>query len=104
PLAPTRFVGIFSAQHQRGRPVMLAIHEHATVEEAGRELLPFILDAKNWIVLERLREDRGARPGENAEYQRRVGPLRICASVDVTPRLDVFLRVGFRAPGLSPMK
>src|SRR4051812_30361049 len=83
---------------------MLSIHEHATVEEAGKELLPFILEAKKWVVLERVRDNQGARPGENPEYQRRVGALRICASVDVTPKLDVFLRVGFRAPGLSPMK
>jgi hypothetical protein len=32
-----------------------------------------------------------------------VGSLRICASVDVTGRLDVFLRIAFRAPGLSLM-
>jgi hypothetical protein len=83
---------------------MLSINELATVEDAGRDLLPFILDPINWVVLERLREDTTARPGENPEYQRRVGPLRICASVDVTPTLDVFVRVGFRAPGLSPMK
>ena len=83
---------------------MLSIHETKTVEEAGRELLPFILDVENWVVLERLRQEQRARPGENPEYQRCVGSLRICASVDVTPALDVYLRVGFRAPGLSPMK
>jgi hypothetical protein len=41
---------------------------------------------------------------QNADYQRRVGPLRICASVDVTSGLEVHLRVAFRAPGLTPIK
>jgi hypothetical protein len=83
---------------------MLSIHEHATVEEASRELFPFIAHPKNWVALEGLSREPGARPGENAAYQRRVGALRICASVDVTGALGVFLRVGFRAPNLSPLK
>jgi hypothetical protein len=40
----------------------------------------------------------------NASHQRRVGSLRICASVDVTASLKVFLHVAFRAPQLTPMK
>lgn len=83
---------------------MLSIREHQSVAEASRELLGFILDPRNWVPLERLRHEPSARPGENSSYQRRVGNLRICASVDVTPSLDVFLRVAFRAPGLSPMR
>ncbi len=83
---------------------MLAINQHTTVEEAGGELLGFILDPFNWVYLEALHQDPSSRPGENAEYQRRVGKLKICASVDITPSLEVYLRVGFRAPGLSPMK
>ena len=83
---------------------MLSVSEHATVEEAGGELLGYILDPRNWVALDRLRTDPAARPGENPSYQRRVGPLRICASVDVTPDLVVFLRVAFRGPALSPMK
>jgi hypothetical protein len=83
---------------------MLSIHEHETVEEASSELLDFILKAQNWVMLETLREQPSARPGANASYQRRVGALRICASVDISPTLEVFLRVGFHAPGLTPMK
>jgi len=30
--------------------------------------------------------------------------LRICASVDITPELIVFLRVAFRGPKLAPMQ
>ena len=83
---------------------MLSIHELATVEEASKELFPFIAHPRNWVPLEALGTQPGARPGENAAYQRRVGPLRICASVDVAPSLAVFLRIAFRAPGLTPMK
>lgn len=83
---------------------MLSVSEHATIEEASRELLGFILDPRNWVALERLRVEPEARPGLNPAYQSRVGRLRICASVDVTPDLDVYLRVAFRAPDLTPTR
>lgn len=83
---------------------MLSSHQHTTVEDAGRDLLRFILDPAHWISIERLAREPHLRPGQNPDYQRQVGTLRICASVDVTPSLDVFLRVGFRAPGLTPVK
>ncbi|XXF79323.1 hypothetical protein P2318_06110 [Myxococcaceae bacterium GXIMD 01537] len=83
---------------------MLSIHEHATVEEASADLLDFILGPDNWVSLAQPSQDPSARPGQNALYQRRVGSLRICASVDVTPELGVFLRIAFRAPGLTPVK
>jgi len=83
---------------------MLSIHAHPTVEDAGEELFPFIVRPENWVALEGLARHRGVRPGESAAYQRVVGPLRICASVDVTPELAVFLRVGFRAPQLTPLQ
>jgi hypothetical protein len=83
---------------------MLSIHEHATVEEASNALFPFILHPRNWVALEAMASEPGTRPGQNPAYQRRVGNLRICASVDVAPTLAVFLRVAFRAPSLSPMK
>jgi hypothetical protein len=83
---------------------MLSIGEHASVEEAGTELLAYILDPRNWVVLDRLRTDPAARPGDNPSYQRRVGALRICASVDITPELIVFLRIAFRGPKLAPMQ
>lgn len=83
---------------------MLAIHESATVEEASSDLLDFILAPENWISLASGSEEPSSRFGQNALYQRRVGSLRICASVDVTPNLGVFLRVAFRGPGLTPVK
>jgi hypothetical protein len=83
---------------------MLSIHENRTLEEASSDLLAFILDPSNWVMLEELRQHPNQRPGENADYQRRVGALRICASVDVTPRLDAFLRIAFRGPGLTPTR
>lgn len=83
---------------------MLSVQENASLQEAGAELLEFILSAEHWVPLEQLSREPQLRPGQNAAYQRRVGALRICASVDVTPSLEVFLRVAFRAPGLSPVK
>ncbi|HEX8701309.1 MAG TPA: hypothetical protein VF815_20960 [Myxococcaceae bacterium] len=83
---------------------MLAINEHATVEEASSDLLDFILTPENWLSVEQQTEDASARPAQNVLYQRRVGPLRICASVEVSAPLETFLRVAFRAPGLTPVK
>jgi hypothetical protein len=82
---------------------MLSIHEHATLEEASVELLDFALEPSNWMPV--LAPD--ATPTtvpQDVRYQRRVGPLRIYATLEVTPSLDVFLRIAFRAPGLSPVK
>lgn len=69
--------------------------EHASVEEAGGELLDFILLPQNWAA-----EDARTRP----EYQRRVGSLRMYATVEMNDELEAMLRVGFFAPGLSPTK
>jgi hypothetical protein len=79
-------------------------HQHSTIEEAGGDLLDYILDPAHWVSLDRLKAEPELRPGTNPNYQRQVGALRICASVDVTSTLDVFLRVAFRAPGLTPLK
>lgn len=83
---------------------MLSIHEHSTLEEASTELLEFVLSPQNWVALSELKSNPNARPGQNPDYQRRVGSLRICASVDLTANLEGFLRIAFRAPGLTPMK
>ncbi|GHG68622.1 hypothetical protein [Comamonas sp. JC664] len=83
---------------------MLSIQEHATVDEASNELLDFVLKPYNWLSLTRTSTDPAAWPGQNTLYQRRVGSLRICASVDVAATLDVFLHIAFRAPGLTPVK
>jgi hypothetical protein len=84
--------------------MQLAIHEHATVEEASKDLLDFILEPTNWLSLEEQASDASLRPAQNALYQRRVGPLRICACLELSSSLEVFLRIAFRAPGLTPVK
>ncbi|MBN1205990.1 MAG: hypothetical protein JXB05_13820 [Myxococcaceae bacterium] len=83
---------------------MLAIHENATVEEASSDLLDFILKPANWLSVEQQAEDPSVRPAQNVLYQRRVGPLRICACAEVSSSLEVSLRIAFRAPGLTPVK
>ncbi|MGZ3459674.1 MAG: hypothetical protein ACXU86_14360 [Archangium sp.] len=83
---------------------MLSIHEHATLEEASAELLQFALAPSNWATALPLNQAPTSAPGQDVQYQRRVGPLRIYTIVEVAPSLDVFLRVAFRAPGLTPVK
>lgn len=83
---------------------MLSIQEHHTMEEASRSLLDFVLEPRNWVHLDGLADDPSGRPGLNPSYQRRVGSLRICVSVDVGPNLETFLRIAFRGPGLTPSK
>jgi hypothetical protein len=80
------------------------VAESSTLIAAGEDLLAFITDPKQWVPLERLRHDPHARPGQNPSYQRNVGNLGICASIDVAKNLEVFLRVAFRAPNLTPAK
>ncbi|HEX8825986.1 MAG TPA: hypothetical protein VF794_39105 [Archangium sp.] len=82
---------------------MLSIHEHSTLEEASVELLDFVFTPSNWVAALAPEAAPTSVP-QDAQYQRRVGSLRIYATVEVTPSLDVFLRVAFRAPGLSPVK
>lgn len=74
---------------------MLSSREHVTVEEAGGDLLEFALAPENWAT-------RDVRT--NAEYQRRVGPLRMYAQVEVNEKLEAILRIGFSAPNLSPTR
>ena len=83
---------------------MLSVHEHSTLEEAGQELLAFILEPSNWVASLPKNKEMTAPPGQDVEHQRRVGTLRIYAAVEVNPSLDVFLRVAFRGPGLTPVK
>jgi hypothetical protein len=83
---------------------MLSIHEHATLEDASNELLDFILEPSNWVATLPAHQAPTLVQGQDVQYQRRVGPLRIFAAVEVTPSLEAFLRVAFRAPGLTPVK
>ena len=75
---------------------MLAATETSRIEDAGRQMLPIILQGANWV--------QHANNRETAVYLRRVGSISVSASIDVTPLLDVYLRVAFRAPGLTPMQ
>ena len=65
-----------------------------SMEEASGHLLARALDPKHWALhsRSRLRENRCT-----------VGNVEVCASVDVTPTLETFIRVSFRGPELSPM-
>ncbi|HZI10459.1 MAG TPA: hypothetical protein VE153_08675 [Myxococcus sp.] len=83
---------------------MLSIHEHATLEEASSELLQFVLQPSNWMTALPANQTPSSVPGDDAQYQRRVGSLRIFAIIEVAPSLEVSLRVAFRAPGLTPVK
>lgn len=73
---------------------MLSVHENTAMEETGRELFGFILEPQNWTSSSSLQ----------STHQRRMGALKISAEVNVTSSLEVFLRVGFQATGLNPMK
>lgn len=79
-------------------------HEHRTLESASLDLLGFALDPLNWLLRAKSAQDTEEPAPHPAEYERRVGKLRIAASVDVAPSLDTTLRVAFRSPGLSPLK
>lgn len=83
---------------------MQSIDERATLEEASGDLLGFITEAKNWVALRPGEQGRGRRSPLGPNYERQVGPLRVSASVDVQPDLQVLLRVAFRSPNLEPVK
>lgn len=83
---------------------MLSIHEHATLEEASADLLEFALEPSNWMIALPTQQAPCSAAEQDVQYQRRVGPLRIRAVIEIAGSLDVFLRVAFRAPGLTPVK
>ncbi len=83
---------------------MLSIARQETWAEAAKSLLPFILDPKQWVYLPEVSKGRSPRPGLDPRFQRVVGPIQVCASIDVTDKLQGFLRVGFFGPDLTPPK
>jgi len=83
---------------------MLSIHEHTNLQEASDELLEFALEPSNWMTATAAEQVPASVPAQDVQNQRRVGPLRIYAVVEVAASLEVFLRVAFRAPGLTPVK
>lgn len=66
-----------------------------TMEEAGGALLDRALDPSRWML-----------PGRRVTVDNtcRVGAVQVCATVDVTPTLETFIRVSFKGPELSPMQ
>lgn len=63
-------------------------------EEAGSQLLARACDPTRWgLMVRRVTVDNSAR----------VGRIQVCATVDVMPTLDTYLRISFKGPGLSPM-
>ncbi|WP_434387466.1 hypothetical protein [Melittangium boletus] len=83
---------------------MLSIHEHTNLQEASDELLEFALEPSNWMTATTTGQTPASVPAQDVQNQRRVGALRVYAVVEVAPSLEVFLRVAFRAPGLTPVK
>lgn len=66
-----------------------------TMDEAGGALLERALDPERWALpTRRVVKDNLCQ----------VGTVQVCASLDITPTLDTFIRVSFRGPGLSPMQ
>ena len=77
---------------------MLQNRDFPSLEDASADLMQFVRAPENWL-------SPGRRPAASqGEYHRRVGGLRLRASVDVTADLAVRLRISFRAPGLTPMQ
>lgn len=66
-----------------------------SMEAAGEALLTRAIDPSRWML-----------PGRRVTLDNRakVGTVEVCASVDVTPTLETFLRVSFKGPSLSPME
>jgi hypothetical protein len=66
-----------------------------TMQEAGAVLLGRAVDPRRWMM-----------PGRRVTKDNlcEVETVQVCATVDVTPTLETFLRVSFRGPELSPMQ
>jgi hypothetical protein len=66
-----------------------------TMQEAGDALLVRALDPRRWRM-----------PGRRVTKDNlcEVGAVQVCATVDITPTLETFLRVSFRGPELAPMQ
>ncbi|MFT3713967.1 MAG: hypothetical protein QM817_40415 [Archangium sp.] len=66
-----------------------------SMEEAGGALLHRAVDPSRWML-----------PGRRVTVDNRVrvGSVEVCATVDVTPTLETYLRVSFKGPRLSPMQ
>lgn len=63
-------------------------------EEAGERLLARAVQPSRWMM-----------PGRRVTVDNscQVEEVQVCASVDITPTLETFIRVSFRGPTLSPM-
>ena len=96
--------------HRRARSLLLFVREALwmeadpmrphldvaeTMHEAGGSLLERALDPERWALPTRR---------VNKENLCQVGTVQVCASLDITPTLDTFIRISFRGPSLSPMQ
>jgi len=65
-----------------------------TMQEAGDALLIRALDPRRWML-----------PGRRVTKDNicEVGSVQVCATVDINPALETFLRVSFRGQDLTPM-
>lgn len=66
-----------------------------SMREAGAALLARALDPSSWTLAAR---------ALSRTNRCRVGPIEVCAAVDVTPVLETLLRVSFRGQELSPLE
>lgn len=67
-----------------------------SMEEAGKPLLEKACDPRRWAL-----------PGGRrvtTDNLCHVGAVQVCATVDVTPSLETYLRVSFKGPELSPLQ
>lgn len=69
--------------------------KHQSMSEAGEDLLHRAVDPLRWATHARR---------VNVDNICRVGSVQVCASVDVMPTLETYLRVSFKGPKLSPME
>ncbi len=74
---------------------MQRVSRHQSMEEAGGALLGRAIEPRRWVThVRRVTVDNICH----------VGNVQVCASVDVTPTLETFLRVSFKGPRLSPLQ
>lgn len=71
------------------------VPKHKSMSEAGEALLHRAVDPNRWATQARR---------VTVDNICRVGSVQVCASVDVTPTLETYLRVSFKGPKLSPLQ
>ncbi len=74
---------------------MLRATKADSMKEAGDALLEKAIHPSRWML-----------PGKRVTLDNRcrVGKVEVCASIDVTPTLETYIRVSFKGPELSPLE